>query len=76
MQPLAAHLFHRLLHFLGAHIADMRAYRPLVTKWVLQLAVAVAPEHVIDRDRDFGSRADGLSDDPVDIIDVEVKGYR
>jgi hypothetical protein len=33
------------------------ADRPLMAEWIFQFAVAVAPEHVVERHRDFRARA-------------------
>ena len=73
---LVAHLLHRFLHLLRADIPDMGADRPLMTERVFQLAIAIAPEHVVQRHRDFRARAHRLFEDGVRVLDIEMDDDR
>ena len=69
-------LLHRLLHVGRRDVAHMGGDRPAMPEWILDLAVAVAPEHLADRHCGFGAGAHRLRRDRVDIFDVKMDGDR
>src|SRR5271170_7468618 len=69
-------LAHSLLHLFGAHIANVRGRRPTVAERILELAIAIAPEHVRKRHGDLRSRVDRAPDERVHVVDIEVNGDR
>ena len=71
-----AHLLHRLLHLLRTWIPDVRADRPLMTERVFDLAVTIAPEHVVERHRDLRAGAHRLLEDGIHVLDVEMDRNR
>src|SRR5690242_9501398 len=73
------HLRHRLFallfHLGSGHLGPPRE-APRVAERVLQLAVALAPELVLERHRDLRACGHGLAEELVDVlgVDVEVDG--
>src|SRR5215471_11334650 len=54
----------------------MRGDRPAMAEWILDLAVAVTPEHVADRHNGLGAEPDRARGDAFDVFDIEVDGDR
>ena len=54
----------------------MSADRPLMTEWVFHLAIAVAPEHVVEWHRDSRARGNCLLEDGVRVLNIEMDRYR
>src|ERR1700736_632429 len=52
----------------------MRADRPMMTKWVFDLPVTIAPKHLVERHRDFRARAYRLLEGGIRVFDVEMDG--
>ena len=73
---LAACFLRRLLHLFRADIANVCGDRPMVAKRVFELAVTIAPEHVLDRHRYLRSRIRGARHERIDVFDIEVYGDR
>ena len=66
----AAHYLHRPLHVGGSYVADMGRDRPAMAEGMLDLPVAVTPEHLRNRHGCFGTGADGLRRQRIDILDI------
>src|SRR5262245_38515297 len=50
---LLGHLLHRLLQFFRTDVSDVSSDRPMVTEWIFELAITIAPDHVFEGHRDF-----------------------
>src|SRR6516225_10089695 len=73
---LGAHALHRFLHLGRRDIANKRGDRPAMAERILNLAVAIAPEHVGHGHRSLGARPDGTRADRIDIVDIEMDRHR
>src|SRR6185369_15265109 len=62
--------------FLAGEIASVGGDHPCVTEWVLYIAGAVSPEHLLHRMGNDGSCSDRLLKRCIDIPDVEIKRDR
>ena len=47
------------LHFFWSYIFYVRCYSPVMTGWIGDFSVAVAPEHILYRHRGFCAGFDG-----------------
>src|SRR6516162_7895619 len=65
----AGHLVRRYVFFVSRD-------RPGVAEGIYHLAVAVAPEHVHERHLNLGAGGDGLLEERVDVLHVEMDGHR
>src|SRR5215216_1478093 len=63
----------RRAHLFGGHVAQVLRQRPLVSEGIDDLAVAVAPEHVLERLEHFCPRIHGTLPQRVDVVAVEAE---
>src|SRR6266540_4222099 len=76
LRQLARCFLNRLLHLIRADITHVCADRPLMAKRVLEFAVTIAPEHVLERHRNLRPRSCGARDERVDVFYIEVNCHR
>src|SRR5262249_21011551 len=65
-------LLHRFLHLLRGYVAYVRAYGPVMAERVLELTVAIAPEHVCDRHGDLRAGLNRAGGKGIGIVHVEM----
>jgi hypothetical protein len=61
---------HAFDHFFGGEVPLMRGDRPLVSEWIFDDAVAITPEHVVDRHSHLGAGFDHPRDESVDVGNI------
>src|SRR5688572_11735870 len=72
--PAASCRRHRACRRFGELLCDRRAHWPDVPEGVAQLAVAVAPEHVLQRHHHLRTGIDGALEGRIDLGDMEMDG--
>src|SRR5215471_9913832 len=73
---LALHLLgrfhHRTLHLFGSNVAHVRGHRPHEAVRIDNVSVAVAPELIHERHLHLGTCRDGLGEEFVNVVNVNV----
>src|SRR5271169_2416524 len=46
----------------------------MMSEWVLESAITITPEHVLERHRDLRPRVDGTPDECVNVLDIKLNG--